>query len=67
MSEAKRGISYNDNVDSTVVRLDGKVVGHIKRTPDRTGWFYQPVGASAGSCGKVFRLRLLVKRSLESE
>lgn len=58
-------IAYQKCKDGKLaVRLDGRIVGHIKKNPG-TGWYYQPKGSR--SKGEVLPTVQDVKRSLEEE
>lgn len=58
-------IQFNDKKDVTTVKLEGRLVGHIRRASDGK-WRYCPVGASSELCGRWMLTRDAVKRSLTS-
>jgi hypothetical protein len=60
-------ITYQDEKKANggiCVKLDGRIVGHIKR--DNQGWFYRPSGAITGKFSEHFPTLAGCKRSLES-
>lgn len=58
-------ITYIDHAQHSVVKLDGKVVGHILCSFGE--WFYSPKGVGKKFNGEKMPSRAAVKRSLESD
>jgi hypothetical protein len=61
-TDTKTGLHFNDHTDYSVVRLDGRVVGHIRKLSYGKGWHYAPKGSPG--VGATMLTRDAVKRSL---
>jgi hypothetical protein len=57
-------IQFQDKPSYSVVKLDGKIVGHVQSRMEG-GWFYAPKGSSKELHGPVMATRNAVKESLK--
>ena len=58
-------ISYNHTADGVTVKLEGKVVGHIRQLKNSVNFAYFPSGSKAH--GAALPSVNYVKRTLEAE